>query len=130
MLGSLFYIRKNTVTTRSGILLVGILMACLPLVNYADDQKPQELCVCGWNVRTICDGSYWHYISDCYDEKQNYCGYDDQGDGPCSDNALETRMLPKYPPSKTKIITTPSDNPLYHRHSPKQPGEPSHDGGG
>ena len=43
--------------------------------------RPQEFCVCGYNTRTTCDGTYVHYISDCYDENNNYCGYDDQVPG-------------------------------------------------
>jgi hypothetical protein len=41
-------------------------------------------CVCGYNMRTECDaGGYLHYISDCFDDDANYCGYDDQVSGRC-----------------------------------------------
>lgn len=59
---------------------------------------PLEFCVCGNNTRTQCDGTYLHYISDCYDENNNYCGYDDQVTGEmCFGQRRMKRLKPKYP---------------------------------
>jgi len=64
-----------------------VLVSCAVLFirpAFAADLKraaPLELCVCGYNMRTQCDGTYLHYISDCFDENNNYCGYDDQISG-------------------------------------------------
>jgi hypothetical protein len=43
--------------------------------------SPKEVCICGYNTRIECDGTYMHYISDYFDENSNYCGYDDQATG-------------------------------------------------
>jgi hypothetical protein len=43
----------------------------------SDSKSHGEFCVCGWNTRTLCDrGGFVHYISNCYDEDQKYCGFD------------------------------------------------------
>jgi hypothetical protein len=42
------------------------------------------ICVCGYNTRVYCDaGGYQHYVSDCFDDDGNNCGYDDQASGRC-----------------------------------------------
>lgn len=45
--------------------------------------RADEICICGYNPYLYCDGSYEHYVSECYTELNNFCGYDDQLTGPC-----------------------------------------------
>jgi hypothetical protein len=63
-------------------------------------KRPKSLCVCGYNTRTTCDGTYTHYISDCYDEQMNYCGYDDQIGELCGDIRRYRKRVSKPHPVK------------------------------
>jgi hypothetical protein len=85
-----------------------MLGALLPSASIGQTKYPmsgvrlKEFCVCGYNTRTVCDGTYLHYISDCYDENNTYCGYDDQATGDLcpGQGAKKKRVVPKYRPHK------------------------------
>lgn len=47
------------------------------------EAKSQEICICGYNPQTYCDGALEHYVSECYDENLDFCGIDDQVIGEC-----------------------------------------------
>ncbi len=81
--------------------LVGLFLCSGALVSAAE-RRPRELCVCGYNTRMVCDGSYYHFVSDCLDETGAYCGYDDQTDGPCDQRTSRLRKVLRYPFSKSK----------------------------
>jgi hypothetical protein len=72
----------------------------------ASHSKPKELCVCGWNERTECDvGGYRHIISDCFDENNTPCAYDDQVSGRCDSLNTPRRKRARRLPTAWKLCT-------------------------
>jgi hypothetical protein len=85
------------------VCIVVALLCGIDLADAASQRLKGEFCACGYNSRQICDGSYIHYISDCYDETGTYCGYDDQTDGPCDANLKRLRRVPSYSRPQPKL---------------------------
>jgi hypothetical protein len=56
-----------------------------------------------YNARTECEGTYLHYISDCYDENNNYCGYDDQAPGAWSEPYILVRQVTRRSKMKFSV---------------------------
>jgi hypothetical protein len=90
------------------VFILATLCVLVPSVSvgktkHPDGVRPKDVCICGYNPRTECDGTYLHYISDCYDENSNYCGYDDQVPGDmCTGQGTMKRIRLKHPPNRNR----------------------------
>jgi hypothetical protein len=73
--------------------LMSLLTAVLSLTPY-EQALADQICICGFNAQAYCDGSWEHYVPECYTVQNNPCGYDDQIIGSCS-NATAPQKLDK-----------------------------------
>jgi hypothetical protein len=85
-----------------GTVMIGLFVVGISAGATIAKPKVKELCVCGFNPREVCDeGNYKHSISDCYDEENRPCGYDDQVIGRC-DALKRPRIRLKNPPMRPR----------------------------